>query len=162
MPGGGRKRTNGTRIALLERRFDRDPRSCPQTRDEVIPQDNRSVKSGGHLPNPQPPRFGQDSRPAVIVSPSKPRTRADQDGPVVLKDLDKIGVGPAKPSGPGAPAENGRGSVQPGISDEVVTIPVGLAEELPFAELGEIGGQGCMQVRAAEQLASLSDREAAR
>ena len=133
-------------------RLERDGRSGPQTRDGVIPQDNRSVNPGGQLRERAagPASAVTVARPS-IASPPKPWTRptAARRRP---RESDQVRVRPAEPPGPGAPAEDRRGPVQPRISHEVITTPVDLAEQLPSPNWVKFVVERRMQIGAADQL----------
>ncbi len=62
-PGGRSQADEGDRILFQELRFARDRRSARETRDEVIPQHDRSVKVGSKVTDRQPARQGLDPRP---------------------------------------------------------------------------------------------------
>src|SRR5207248_7022542 len=54
--------------------------------------------------------------------------------------------------GPWAPAQDGSGTIEPGIANEMIAIPIGFAEQGPLAELGEVGRQRGVEIRPANQL----------
>ena len=84
-----------------------------QTRDGVIPQDNRSVKPGGYRPDMQPPRLRRDlGRPCDGIS-LEAMNRSDQQYAIVVENLDQIGIGLAESTGTRAPTKNRAGTVEP-------------------------------------------------
>ena len=88
---------NGTGSSSRIFRLARDRRSGREIRDGVIPQHDRSVKSGGQVADPNPPGLGLDLRLAPDRVAAEADHAADQDGPVILHDLDQVGVRPAEP-----------------------------------------------------------------
>src|SRR6185312_1093650 len=71
---------------------------------------------------------------------------------VIVQDPDQVGIRSAELASMRAPAQDGGGPVEPSISHEEIPIPILPPEELSFAELGEVGRQGCVQVGTADQL----------
>src|SRR6185312_1765966 len=150
-PGGWSQADEGDRILFQEFRLACDRRSGRQTRDEVITEHDRAVKIGNHIPDPEPSRARLDLGPAADRVAAEPVDAGDDEATVVIQDPDQVRVGSAELASMRAPAQDGGGPVEPGISQEEIPIPILPPEELSLAELGEVGRQGRMQVWTADQ-----------
>ncbi len=137
------------RIVLTIVRFARDRWSGYETRDGVIPQHDRSVKVGGQVADPDSPRFRPDFPASHDECSVKTGDPADHEQAVVLQNAHQIGVLFTKTASVRAPAEDSRRTIQLGVSNKKIPVPVLPAEELAFSKLGEVGCQRCVQVRAA-------------
>ena len=83
---------NGTGSSSRNSVFNRDGRSGPQIRDGVIPQHDRSVKSGGQFTQPKHAGLGLDL--SRSLQEMRPQTRSpDPEAPTLSSSRTRIRSG---------------------------------------------------------------------
>ena len=87
---------NGTGSSSRYSCFNRDRWSGPQIRDGVIPQHDRSVKSGGQVMKPKHPRLGLDPPRSLQEVAFKPSHSPQEHHPIVVQNAESGRDSPCK------------------------------------------------------------------
>lgn len=94
----------GDRIVFPILRLKRDRRTGLQIRDRVIPQQHRSVKTGGKAVNANSPRCRLHPALTLDEITLKSDHSPNQHRAVIFESLDQIGILSAEPAGMRTPA----------------------------------------------------------